>query len=66
MAYTNSGMAVLVLFFTEAWHANEVLQEGPLIKDLGRCGHIPENNRGNDTKVPRQKKKWNMEKLQSL
>jgi len=37
--------------FCLAWHANEVLQEGPLIKDLGRCGHIPENNRGNDTKA---------------
>ena len=48
----------LVTWRPEAWHANEVLQEGPLIKDLGRCGHIPENNRGNDTKVPRQVDKF--------
>ena len=35
---------------SEAWHANEVLKEGPLISDLQR-ETIPENHKGNDTKV---------------
>ena len=35
----------------EAWHANEVLKDGPLIHDIARCEQIPETSRGNDTKV---------------
>ena len=33
----------------KAWHTNEYLTGGSLIKDLTR--HIPENNKGNDTKA---------------
>ena len=40
---------------SEAWHANEVLKEGPLISDLQR-ETIPENHKGNDTKV--RQKPW--------
>lgn len=36
--------------FCLAWHANEVLKEGPLISDLQR-ETIPENHKGNDTKA---------------
>lgn len=37
--------------FCLAWHANEVLQDGPLIHDMSRCEQIPEMSRGNDTKA---------------
>ena len=42
---------------SKAWHANEVLQDGPLIHDMSRCEQIPEMSRGNDTKAT-----WSQEK----
>ena len=33
----------------EAWHTNEYLNGGPLIKDLNR--RIPEDEKGDDTKA---------------